>query len=586
MPHLIRTAAPAAAPSTPIPPGRDDVRRPPRLLVRVLLASFTTVVLVLGTVIAVLGLQTRQAVGDRVRQELEAGHRLVQMAQTEHQRNATVQATVLTQSDALATAFGQFKAGPAVSGDDERLAALEWELSRIEVLLEADVVGVTDEVGIVMSAAGRDRAAWAGQSLAIDGDEKGTFETFLTSGNRAFTVTAAPIRLRGSRLGYLVVGTALDDRHMQHLAGLAHSGVAIVVDGRVLASALTPRDGEFLAEVRRGLDDTGTITAGGEVFAYRRIRRVGPASFYAIDSVTARVRSLTSAALPKLAMIVAGSLALCLIASFRLARSVSAPIDRLSREMAEMADVQVATRLPSHRATSREVAALVESFNRLSGSLSSARAETDAAVIGAIRALAAALDARDAYTAGHSERVSAIAVAIGRQMHLPDAEIEVLRLGALLHDIGKIGISDNILGKAGALTDDEYEIIKSHPVLGAQILRTVSFLEPHMPIVELHHEQPDGLGYPHGLKGDQIPIHARIVHVADAFDAMTTARAYRAGRPAADALAVLWRHAGTQFDLDSVRGLSAALPEFLHGLPVRDRTPAEVVPFERRAAEA
>jgi putative nucleotidyltransferase with HDIG domain len=169
-------------------------------------------------------------------------------------------------------------------------------------------------------------------------------------------------------------------------------------------------------------------------------------------------------------------------------------------------------------------------------------------------------------------------------MHLSDADIEVLRLGALLHDIGKIGIGDNILGKAGALTDEEYEIIKSHPVLGAQILRTVAFLEPHMPIVELHHEQPDGLGYPHGLKGDQIPILPRIVHVADAFDAMTTARAYRAGRPAADALAVLWRHAGTQFDLDAVRGLSAALPEFLHGLPTREeRVPAEVVPLRREA---
>jgi len=105
-----------------------------------------------------------------------------------------------------------------------------------------------------------------------------------------------------------------------------------------------------------------------------------------------------------------------------------------------------------------------------------------------------------------------------------------------------------------------------------------------MPIVELHHEQPDGLGYPHGLKGDQVPLLARIVHVADAFDAMTTARAYRAGRPASDALAVLWRFAGTQFDLDAVRGLSAALPEFLHGLPVREeRPPAEVVPLRREA---
>jgi putative nucleotidyltransferase with HDIG domain len=570
---------------TPVAPARDESRRPPRFLVRVLIASFATVVLVLGAVITLLGYQARQAVAERVREELEAGHRLVAMAQTERQRNATVQATVLTQSEALATALEHFRSGRRLPGDDERITALEWELRSIEALLDADVVGIADEHGTVISATGRAAAVWSGQPLPLDADEPGTFETFVTAQGQPFTLMAAPIRIRGVRVGHLVVGTAIDAGYMQRLAHLAHSGVALVVGGRVVGSQALPQDTAVLTAISRGLQDSGSLSIDGELFAYRRIRQVGPAAFYAVDSVTAKVRGLISPALPKLVGIVLGSLLLCLLASFRLAHSVSAPIDRLSREMAEMADVQVATRLPPAPATSRELATLMASFNRLSTSLSSARAETDAAVIGAIRALAAALDARDAYTAGHSERVSAISVAIGRQMHLNDADIEVLRLGALLHDIGKIGISDNILGKAGALTDEEYEIIKSHPVLGAQILRTVAFLEPHLPIVELHHEQPDGLGYPHGLKGDQVPLLARIVHVADAFDAMTTARAYRAGRPAADALAVLWRHAGTQFDLDAVRGISAALPEFLHGLPTREeRTPAEIVPL-RRAAE-
>jgi len=584
MPTLTRTGPPVAAAPSLTPPDRDGSRPPPRFVVRVLVASFATVVLVLISVIALLGYQARQAIEVRVREELEAGHRLVAMAQDERQRNATVQATVLTQSDALANAFEQFRAGRKLAGDDERLTALEWELRSIEALLNADVVGVADESGRILCASGRYTEAWTNERLALDTDAPGPFEAFVTAHDQPFAVTAAPIRVRGGRIGHLVVGTALDQRYLERLAHLAHSGVAIVIDGHVFDSALTPRDAAFRAAVGQGLHASGLLEVNGEVFAYRQIRQVGPASFYAIDSVTQKVRGLTEAALPKLIGIVVASLGLCLLASFRLARSVSAPIDRLSREMAEMADVQVATRLPSSRASSREVAALIASFNRLSHSLSSARAETDAAVVGAIRALAAALDARDGYTAGHSERVSAISVAIGRQMQISDADIEVLRLGALLHDIGKIGISDNILGKVGALTDEEYEIIKSHPVLGAQILRTVAFLEPHMPIVELHHEQPDGLGYPHGLKGDQIPLLPRIVHVADAFDAMTTARAYRAGRPASDALAVLWRFAGTQFDLNAVRGLSAALPEFLHGLPEREeRPPAEVVPLRREA---
>src|SRR5690606_26297853 len=109
------------------------------------------------------------------------------------------------------------------------------------------------------------------------------------------------------------------------------------------------------------------------------------------------------------------------------------------------------------------------------------------AYLEAIRALALALDARDPYTAGHSERVSALSVAIGRQMRLDETTLEVLRLGALLHDIGKIGISDHVLRKPGPLTDDEYDVIKTHPAVGSRILRSVRFLAPHLPIVELHH---------------------------------------------------------------------------------------------------
>jgi putative nucleotidyltransferase with HDIG domain len=285
-----------------------------------------------------------------------------------------------------------------------------------------------------------------------------------------------------------------------------------------------------------------------------------------------------------------GALLLAGLASLWLARATTDPIGRLSRDIDRMVESTEWTQRLKATGSSAEIDALIATFNRLIASLAEARAETEAAYVGSIRALAAALDARDAYTAGHSERVSALSVAIGRQMHVSEADIEVLRLGALLHDIGKIGISDNILGKAGPLSDEEYEIIKIHPVLGAQILRTVPFLDPHLPIVELHHEQPDGLGYPYGLRGEQTPLVARIVHVADAFDAMTTARAYRAGRPAPEALAVLWRHAGTQFDLDAVRGLSASLPEFLGSMPApreerRPGAPAEVVLFERRVAE-
>ena len=191
--------------------------------------------------------------------------------------------------------------------------------------------------------------------------------------------------------------------------------------------------------------------------------------------------------------------------------------------------------------------------------------------MGAIRALALALDARDPYTAGHSERVSVLSVAIGRTLNLPPAELEILRLGALLHDIGKIGVPDDVLSKPGTLTPAEYDKIKEHPVLGARILRSVPFLASHIPIVELHHERPDGQGYPHGLRDEDIPLAARIVHVADAYDAITSARAYRTARSSGDALRELWRCAGTMFHAEIVGALATALPGVTSQIDERDR---------------
>ncbi len=255
-----------------------------------------------------------------------------------------------------------------------------------------------------------------------------------------------------------------------------------------------------------------------------------------------------------------GSFLFAAIASVWLARTISRPIDRLSTSLSAMTSSREFDNPIPETGLTREIDTLTSAFNTMMHSVVSAEAETRSAYVGAIRALALALDARDPYTAGHSERVSALSVAVGRQMGLPDDQLDILRLGALLHDIGKIGISDAVLRKPGPLTADEFEVIKEHPGVGARILRSVPFLAPHLPIVELHHERPDGQGYPHRLRGDEIPMLARIVHVADAFDAITSARAYRPARGSADALRELWRHAGTQFDAEAVQALASAMP--------------------------
>ena len=248
------------------------------------------------------------------------------------------------------------------------------------------------------------------------------------------------------------------------------------------------------------------------------------------------------------------------LGSFWLARSLTDPIDRLSSEVAVMTASRDLRRRLAATGTSRELDALAGAFNELVEGLTAAESDTRAAYVGAIRALAATLDARDPYTAGHSERVSALSVLMGRQMQVEGADLDVLRLGGLMHDIGKIGISDEILRKPGALSAHEYEQLKRHPAVGAHILRQVPFLAPHIPIVELHHERPDGLGYPFGLRGDEIPVTARIAHVADAFDAITSARAYRPARGPGEAILELQQGTGTEFDPASVEALIAALP--------------------------
>jgi putative nucleotidyltransferase with HDIG domain len=236
----------------------------------------------------------------------------------------------------------------------------------------------------------------------------------------------------------------------------------------------------------------------------------------------------------------------------------------LSRTIASMADNRVSEPLPPGGA-SRELDQLAATFNQLMAARAAAEAEAEATYLGAVRALTASLDARDPYTAGHSERVSMLSVAIGEQMGLDADTIEVLRLGALLHDVGKIGVPDEILRKRGRLTPAEFDAIKTHPTAGARILRSIPFLARHIPIVELHHERPDGHGYPYGLKGDAIPLGARIVHVADAFDAMTSGRAYRSARLPFEAVAELRRCIGTDFDAESVEALASAITRLAGG---------------------
>jgi putative nucleotidyltransferase with HDIG domain len=176
-----------------------------------------------------------------------------------------------------------------------------------------------------------------------------------------------------------------------------------------------------------------------------------------------------------------------------------------------------------------------------------------------VRSLAAAIEARDAYTRGHSDRVAAHALATARELGLAEEQLMALEIASYLHDIGKIGIPEAILGKPGRLDEAEFAHMKEHVTIGAGILSQVSFPWPVAPVVRHHHERWDGRGYPGGLAADEIPLLARIVTVADSYEAMTSDRPYRAACTPAYALAELRAHTGTQFDARIVAAFERSL---------------------------
>jgi putative nucleotidyltransferase with HDIG domain len=213
-----------------------------------------------------------------------------------------------------------------------------------------------------------------------------------------------------------------------------------------------------------------------------------------------------------------------------------------------------------------EISELAENFNKMAGDieeyierLKESAEENRELFVGSIRMLAAAIDEKDPYTRGHSGRVAKYSMIIGRELGLTALDLDTLRISALLHDVGKIGVEDRVLKKPGALTPEEFELMKQHTVKGANIMRPVSQLKNMLPGIELHHEHMDGRGYPYGLTAPQIPLMARIIGVADTLDAMTTNRPYQSAMDLDYALGKIKALAGSKFDNIVVNALEAAV---------------------------
>jgi len=268
-------------------------------------------------------------------------------------------------------------------------------------------------------------------------------------------------------------------------------------------------------------------------------------NFESVDQATASIRSNLHNLFLTLAIICVLLALLCSIAS---SNSIVKPIATVVSHLRRAARTGVLPELEGQSTSILEIRELTEIYNRAAASVRESSENLEAANFEFVGSLANALDARDSYTAGHSLRVSELSCAIAAALRLDQSDIDRIRIGALLHDIGKIGIADTVLQKEGRLTGKELALVKQHPVIGRRILEGVQGFAPFLAAVELHHENWDGSGYPWGQAGEETFIDARIIHVADAYDAMTSDRSYRRGMDRERALSILVKYAGIQFD--------------------------------------
>jgi len=244
------------------------------------------------------------------------------------------------------------------------------------------------------------------------------------------------------------------------------------------------------------------------------------------------------------------------------ARRITNPLQILTQSSRALARGDFSQRV--HLWSRTEIGELAETFNTMSQELEQfvedlkrAAEENRALFLGSIQMLAGAVDEKDPYTRGHSDRVTRYSLMIGKELNLDAAFMETLQISAQLHDVGKIGIEDRILKKPGALTAEEFEVMKTHTTKGANILRPVTQLAEMLPGIELHHEALDGRGYPYGLTGEQIPLLARVIAVADTFDALTTNRPYQHAHTPEEALKIIQNLAGKRLDPVPVAALLA-----------------------------
>jgi putative nucleotidyltransferase with HDIG domain len=382
---------------------------------------------------------------------------------------------------------------------------------------------------------------------------------FRVLGGRTFQIASVPIDQNDQNIGILSVGEYFSFSDLT-------TPVVLVRDGKVVESNIPQVPFDELeralesckdqSECDLRLQDSTWISIPMQSYGGGYILL----SFENVDKATAPIQTRLHSLFWTLSLV---SVLLAFLCSIASSNTIVKPIAAVVSHLRNAVRTGVLSELEGQTYSILEIRELAEYYNRAAASVRASSENLESAYLEFVGSLANALDARDGYTAGHSLRVSQFSCAVASAMHLDPADIEKLRIGALLHDIGKIGISDSVLKKPTRLTDEETELVKQHTVIGRRILEGVHGFAPYLAAVELHHENWDGTGYPHGQCGEETPIDARIIHVTDSYDAMTTNRPYRGGLTHEEAIAELIEYAGVQFDPNVVEAFVSLPREIL-----------------------
>jgi HD-GYP domain-containing protein (c-di-GMP phosphodiesterase class II) len=419
-------------------------------------------------------------------------------------------------------------------------------------------------------AAARDGRAYSGQALVV-GEGKNARTVFLVS---------TPVQYGPRFLGMIasVVDLQFLIRRLREVSGGGLTPYVVDSQGRLVAAATsefaTGQDMKNLDIVRAFVDGGNKaqlaetrefdVQAGKE-----RVQMLGTFSPVTALNWAVVVQKQRREAYRDIYDMQRNARLLALLAVFLsvgvsifAARRITNPLHVLTESSRALARGDFSQRV--HLWSRTEIGELAQTFNTMSEELERfvedlkrAADENRALFMGSIQMLAGAVDEKDPYTRGHSDRVTRYSLLIAKEMNLPATFLETLQVSAQLHDVGKIGIEDHILKKPGALTEEEFEVMKTHTTKGANILRPVTQLAEMLPGIELHHEALDGRGYPYGLQGDQIPLLARVIAVADTFDALTTNRPYQKAHTPDQAFQIIKNLAGKRLDPACVAALLA-----------------------------